>query len=222
VPYFPAPGPYRARILDLHAAALLAVLRAERDTSGAYVPVGTPEVIAQLLGHEQRYWIRSAEVAEMMAGPDAPTIQVLCRIVAAGSLLGAGSEARAVALLRRVPGSPATVKVAAWLHDLYPPDTEGDWLGSLRPDRLAEYFVVHELGESPELAAACLADLDDRQVERALTVLGHAAQEAPAAQDFLARIVPALDRVASDPAVSSDRLERIAGAIPGPRRPFSR
>jgi tetratricopeptide (TPR) repeat protein len=226
-----APRPYRARILDLHAAALLAVLQAERDASTAPIRIDAGDVMTQLMDNEWRYWIASAEAAEMLSGPDAPTGKVLSRIVAAGSLLGAGSEAEAKDdLLRRVPGSPATVKVATWLHDLYPPDSEaanasptadGEWLGSPKPNRLAEQLVINELRDSPALAAACLTNLNDRQVRRALGILGRAVQETPAALPFLAQIEPELGRVARDPAASPDRLMEIADAIPYPSPPLA-
>ena len=74
----------------------------------------------------------------------------LRQVVAAGALLGAASQKQAVELLGRVPGAVASVPVACWLRDLYPPErgTTGDgaeWLGSLRPDRLAERLVVGQL-----------------------------------------------------------------------------
>ena len=43
--------------------------------------------------------------------------------------------------------------MARWLHDLYPAPHEDDaqeqeWLGPLRPDRLAEQLVAEELADA--------------------------------------------------------------------------
>ena len=99
----------------------------------------------------------------LLAGPAGMTVAVLRQIVAAGALLGAASQGQAVELLGRVPGAVASVKVACWLRDLYPPEagpSQGggaEWLGALRPDRLAEHLVVAQLTASPELAGRCLS-----------------------------------------------------------------
>jgi hypothetical protein len=46
-----------------------------------------------------------------------------------------------------------SVKIAGWLHGLYPPDpAEASWIGSLQPDRLAELHTMRELTASPDLA----------------------------------------------------------------------
>jgi hypothetical protein len=165
-------GPGAVRVLDLHAAALVAVLRS--PGSRGTVRVSVPDVLEELLGHEERFWQGTAERLGLLGGAAGMTAGVLRQVVAAGALLGAGSQAQAVELLGRVPGAVASVPAACWLRDLYPPEGEAggaEWLGSLRPERL----VVAQLTASPELAGRCLSGLDERQALRAVTLLGHAA-----------------------------------------------
>jgi pSer/pThr/pTyr-binding forkhead associated (FHA) protein len=151
------------RILDLHAAALVAVLRSDGQGS---VPLSVTDVVDELLGHEERFWQGTAQNLGLLAGPDGMTVTTLRQIVTAAALLGARSQAQAVQLLRRVPGAAATVKVASWLRDLYPPDpaavsdADAEWLGRLQPDRLAERLAVSQLTKSP------LLDWADRRIQR--------------------------------------------------------
>jgi hypothetical protein len=125
----------------------------------------------------------------------------LRQIVAAGALLGAASQDEALELLGRVPGAVASGKVARWLRDLYPPEDgasgrgKAEWLGSLRPDRLAERLVVAQLTASAELAGRCLSGLDQRQALRAVTLLGRAATDQQEAGVLLERLLPLLEQV---------------------------
>jgi hypothetical protein len=195
----------RRRILDLHAAALLAAVDARKQ-------VDLSTVLAELLEHEEKTWLSSAISNGLLDGPNGMNVTTLANIVAAGALLGAASRDEAVSLLQRVPDAVASVKVATWLRDLYPPDATGsddEWLGSLRPDRLAERLVVAQLEQSHELAVVCLTDLNARQALRALSVLGRASEES--ALRFLDRL---LDQVTDDVAAPTDTLIAIANAIP--------
>jgi len=149
---------------------------------------------------------------------DAGTLR---QVVAAGALLGAASQEQAVGLLTRVPGAVASVPVARWLRDLYPPDSgaaEGtEWLGSLRPDRLAERLVVAELTASEELARLCLSGLDERQALRAVTLLGRAAaDQQEAAGVLLEWVLPLLERVIDGLPADLGVLTAISDAIPYP------
>src|SRR5438132_91107 len=141
-------------MLDLHAAALVAVLQ----SVGADGPVrvSVTDILNELLGHEERFWQGTATQLGLLAGMTGMTVAVLRQVVAAGALLGAVSQSQAMELLRRVPGAVGSVKVASWLHDLYPPEAEStqsgggvEWLGALSPDRLAEHLVVKQLTASP-------------------------------------------------------------------------
>ncbi len=146
-------GTGKRRVLDLHAAALVAVLG---DADATTVQVDLGSVLAELLRHEEHFWYESARAAGLGDGQDGATLAVLRQIAAAGCLLGAASEAEARALSGRVPGMCPSVKVAGWLRVLYPPDPgETGWIGSLRPDRFAELHVLRELRNSPDLARAC-------------------------------------------------------------------
>ena len=53
-------GPGAVRVLDLHAAALVAVLR---SAGGGPVTVRVADVLDELLGHEERFWQGSADAA---------------------------------------------------------------------------------------------------------------------------------------------------------------
>lgn len=206
-------GSHHRRILDLHAAALVAVLRGTDD-----VQVDVGQVIAELLTHEKTFWRGTADRAGLTSGPAGMTLDVLGQIVAAASLLGADSEAECLAILERVPGAVPSRKVAHWLRGLYPPPPDtGEWLGSLQPDRLAELHTVTQLRNSQELAAACLTSLDDRQALRAITLLGRASTDPGIdARPLLTRIVPFVERIVAELPGDPDLLEAISAAIPHP------
>ena len=208
-----AAGPGAARVLDLHAAALVAVLRSAR--SGGAVAVRIADVLDELLGHEARFWQGSAERLGLTGGPGGLMPKDLRRVVAAGALLGADSREEALALLGRA-GVPGSVRVAEWLRDLYPPGADGGWLGSLAPDRLAERLVVAELGADPELAGRWLADLDERQAQRAITLLGRAAADEEDATVLLERLLPLVEQVVAELPADLDLLTAISDAIPYP------
>jgi len=167
------------RMLDLHAAALVAVLR----SAGAEGSVSVTRVLDELLRHEGRFWQGTAKRLGLLAGATGMTVTTLSYIVAAGALLGAASQSEAVKLLERVPGAVASAKVASWLRSLYPPEPtqllggKKEWLGTLSPDRLAERLVVSLLIGSRTLAKQCLTGLNERQALRAVTLLGRAAAD---------------------------------------------
>ena len=122
-------GPEAVRVLDLHAAALVAVLRSAPP--GGTVQVRAADVLDELLGHEDRFWQGSAAQVGLTEGAGGLMARDLRRIVAAGALLGAATRDEAVALLGRVPGVTGSVKGAEWLRALYPPTAaDGGWLGT--------------------------------------------------------------------------------------------
>jgi tetratricopeptide (TPR) repeat protein len=105
---------------------------------------------------------------------------------------------------------------ALWLRGLYPPDTEGLWLGSLRPDRLAELLATRELAASPALARKCLSELTERQAQQALVLLARASADHPAARPLLES---ALFRFPEAPAgirAPRETLIAVANSIPFP------
>lgn len=211
-----APQARRARVLELHAAALVAVL-GWIAAPGVEVRVELAGVLGQLLGHEERFWLGSARALGLLDGPTGMTPALLRQTVAAACLLGAANQREAVALLSWVPETPPSVKVATWLHELYPSDPgSGEWLGTLQPDRLAERLVVNQLGKSRPLAQACLTGLGERQARRAVLLLARAATEDDIAEQLLVRLLPLVSHVAEEVDAPLETLESIANAIPYP------
>jgi hypothetical protein len=206
----------RARILELHAAALVSVL--DWNAHPQIRPtVDLAGILGELLRHEERFWFGTALAQGFMAGVGGLTTALLRQIISAGCLLGAVDQGEAVALLGRVPGAPTTAKVAAWLRELYPPTGQSrEWLGTMEPDRLAERLVVTELAASPELAKGCLSGLSERQARRALLLLARAATEDDVAERLLRRLLPFVAQVVEDIDAPLEVLVSIANAIPYP------
>ena len=165
-------------VLVVHAAALLAVADYAAGIHPPVQAVSDMEVLEALLRHEARYWAGSAAGRGMDLD-----VSVLRLAVAVGCLIGAENETAAGALLSRVPDLDSAERrgqIARWLHDLYPAVHEDDipqreWLGPLRPDRLAEQLVAGELARRRDLIAPLLTGLSEARATRALTVLARAA-----------------------------------------------
>jgi hypothetical protein len=176
------------RVLDLHAAALVALL-SEPEPGPVRVDLRT--VLGELLRHETRLWYDSARAARLGEGPGGLTAVMVRQLVAAGCLLGAATREEARLLPGRIPQMSASARLAGWLRELYPPvPGESDWLGSLQPDRLAELHTVRELAAAPDLARSCLAHLDARQAKRAVTLLARASADDPDAERLLSQALP--------------------------------
>lgn len=204
----------RSRMLDLHAAALVALLD-EAPTETVQVDIGA--VLTELLRHEQHFWYLGARMCGLSDGADGIPASMQRQIVAVNCLIGAASEAEARALPGRVPGLSPSARVAGWLRQLYPPsDNESDWIGSLQPDRLAELHTVQELVASAELAESCLSDLNARQARRAMTLLARASADDPGAEDLLSRALPNLAGFIEDLDAPTGTLAAIYNAIPYP------
>lgn len=142
--------------LNLHMAALLDLIRL---ASGAeWLPADDPEEI--LVRHERDYWKRVAHRRGLLDEGKLSTLSdpsdrakaamgMLDRAVAGAVLLGPCTvqHARAIGALASVNRAG---DVIGWLHALYPP-ANGDGLGQVQPDRLAEFLLGRILGE-PEQA----------------------------------------------------------------------
>jgi tetratricopeptide (TPR) repeat protein len=157
------------RMLDVHAAALAAVL----DGGCTQVMPVRTDPVRRVLDHEERYWLRSAPEHGLPVRPGP-----LREVVAAATLVGADrpSAARSVlGAIRRLDtaGRGVIADYAAWLAHLYPGDGA---LNPLRPDRLGEDLIASVLDDYPELAEELAPVVDDRQLLRALTVLARAAR----------------------------------------------
>jgi hypothetical protein len=215
-------GTRRARILELHAAALVAVLDANHAQQASTSRVDLTDVLDELLRHEERFWLGTAQVLGLRTGMESLTLTTLRHIVAAGCLLGAADEDEAIGLLRRVPHAPSSLTVAAWLRALYPPEPEaGEWLGTLQPDRLAERHTVIELGSSEAFARRCLTGLNERQARRAIILLARAATEHDVAGQLLGRLLPLVSHVVSEIQAPPGALISIANAMPYASKAFA-
>lgn len=133
-------------LLRLHAEALVAVLGGARSSDGRH------DVLAELLGHETRYWRYCAQRAGL-TGAEADAGHQR-QLVAMAALFGADNDEQAAALLTRVPGlTDAPPEQAGrwvqWLRELYPADSShpagAGRLGTLQPDLLAEHLAVDVL-----------------------------------------------------------------------------
>jgi hypothetical protein len=148
-------GEGRQRVLDLHAAALVTVLRSARPGAGSGgVVVRVEKVLEEVLGHERRFWVQSAQARGLMQGPFGLSEQAVRQTVAAGTLLGAADREQASEVVGRVPDGVASARVADWLRELYPPEDAREWLGRLRPDRLAELHITRQLSTPVELVGS--------------------------------------------------------------------
>ncbi|MFF3503965.1 tetratricopeptide repeat protein [Streptomyces sp. NPDC003247] len=188
--------------LHLHMRALLhllteADLRTDRPTDGppdgrggsrgsSRAPAGPgpaapriprpgrePDVRAQLLGHERRYWKRTAGAWSELDGLGH---DVLADAVATATLTRTADPRRATELLGLLPGLAGEERIRAaakWLHRLYPP-TEASYWGALEPDLLGEYHVALRCRGNRALLGSLLPRLGGREAERALTVLARA------------------------------------------------
>ena len=190
-----APDPV---VLVVHAAALLAVVDYATGAGVGDQPVSGPQVLEGLLRHEARYWWWSAAVRGLHLD-----VSVLRLAVAVGCLIGADSETAVGAVLSVVPDLDSAGRrrqVARWLLDLYPAgrDARGrDWLGQMRPDRLAEQLIAGELARHSELIAPLFSGLSEARAGRALTVLARAALTQDRAVGLLRRALAAdLDHLA--------------------------
>ena len=92
--------PARTRLLDLHVAALVAVLMTGAET----VRLAAGKVLDDLLRHEMHYWYESAQATGLCHGPSGLTRLMLRQVVATSVLLGARAEQDARIL---PPGCPA-------------------------------------------------------------------------------------------------------------------
>ncbi|MGW7363103.1 tetratricopeptide repeat protein [Streptomyces sp. NPDC054841] len=152
--------------LTLHMSALADLLTGDGDAAQ-----DSPEDV--ILSHEHSYWSRTAHHHGL--GSEQQRLTALTIAL----LTGADSRARAVDTLALVPGLRDTsedtrLRLATWIHDLYPPDTPRAYWGSVHPDRLAEHHLARELTKHPELLNAVLPHTTHEQALHALTVLTRA------------------------------------------------
>ena len=222
-----------AVVLVVHAAALLAVLD-HAAGSGSRRVYSAADVLTGLLGHEARYWHKSARARRLILDPSVERLAV-----AIACLIGADSETDAAGLLSRVPDLADSAgrrgQVARWLHDLYPASAGtgagGEWLGPLRPDRVAEHLVTGEFTARWGMLPGLLAGLGQDRLVRALTVLGRAAlTDARAGQllrgaletGFEHLAVPALAVAVETNPATADMISAALSAGPVPQHVLER
>jgi tetratricopeptide (TPR) repeat protein len=183
-----------ARPLYVLTAAYLAQAATDVDVD----ELSEPGLLRALLTeHEAGHWDRWARLRQLALDPaDQRTA------VALATLLTATGDAEALTLARLIPhhgGEPETrlISIARWLARLYAASADQDGLviAALEPDRLGEVLVGDVLRQYPDLLAAALDAASDRQLSRALTVVGRIAREEPVARDQLRAV---LDRRLGD------------------------
>ena len=229
-------------VLVVHAAALLAVVDHATGFGRRHPAATGSQVLDALLRHEARYWVRTAAARDLVLD-----LSVLRLVVAVGCLIGADNETAAGALLANIPDLDSAERrgqVARWLHDLYPgvhaSDTkEQEWLGPLRPDRVAEQLIASELTRRQDLIGPLFSALSHARAARGLTVLARAALNqdrvidlihGALASDFEHLALPAMSvaietnsvlgellvQVAENKPVSRETLQRVASETPYP------
>jgi tetratricopeptide (TPR) repeat protein len=187
-----------APMLDLQAAALCAVMRAQARRPRGVLPVDVSDALDELLEHERWSWFRSAEEAGLL-GEAAVAPEGMDALVAAATLTGVRTPDAAENLVRRVtavgpgvrPGAEAAV--GRWLLDLDP--------HRALPGRLVDPHLLAELTDTPELLGACLAGAS-------------AASSRRAALRMAGIVVDRLDGRSEDESSALDRLGAAVAALP--------
>ncbi|MDF5756203.1 TIR domain-containing protein [Spongiactinospora sp. TRM90649] len=179
------------RVLDVHAAALGAVLGPVTRPDDLTAEETDP--VIRLLHHERQDWKRGALAAEL---PD-PHRERLAVAVAAATMYGGAREDtayRVLAVQQTFCQEPMQVirRYQRWLARLYPPGEQV--LGTtaphaLRPDRLGEEHVALTVAEHPELVRGLAEHLDAEHAQRALLVLGRAAPRHPHLVERIAELI---------------------------------
>ncbi|MFD2792032.1 tetratricopeptide repeat protein [Promicromonospora vindobonensis] len=202
-----------ARMLDLHAAALCAVMRTQVQ-QGDVLPVDVSDALDELLEHERWTWFRSAEEAGLL-GEDGFLPEAMDGLVAAATLTGVRTRDAAERLVRRVaavvPGvrRGAEPDVARWLVDLDPHRT--------LPGRLVDPHLLAELTGTPGLLGACLAGAGVPVGRRAaLRAAGLVVERLDGRPGDLGFALDQLGAAVAELPDDGDLLRSVAGALPRP------
>jgi tetratricopeptide (TPR) repeat protein len=203
-----------ARMLDLHAAALCAVLRAQVRQRSGVLPVDVSDALDELLEHERWTWFRSAEEAGVLGEPGFLP-EAMDGLVAAATLTGVRTADAAERLVRRVatvvpgvrPGAEADV--ARWLLDLDP--------HRALPGRLVDPHLLAELTGTPELLGACLAGAGAPAARRAaLRTVGLVVERLDGRSGDLGLALDQLGAAVAALPEDGDLLRSVSGALPRP------
>ncbi|MCP2265732.1 tetratricopeptide repeat protein [Promicromonospora thailandica] len=215
-----------ARMLDLQAAALCAVLRTRADRPAGPVPVDVADALDELLEHERWSWFRSAEEAGVL-GEKGFLPEAMDALVAAATLTDVRTPELAEGLVRRVgvvlpgavPGAPDRVpspggeRVARWLLDLDPARS--------LPGRLTDPHLLAELADVPGLLGASVGTGDPSSgpsaaLRAALRMADAVAERLDARTEDHGPAVDRLGAVVAALPEDHDVLRRVSGALPHP------
>ncbi|WP_440086794.1 tetratricopeptide repeat protein [Streptosporangium sp. LJ11] len=177
-------------ILVLFAQALLTVLNAAatHDQVPDARTLAISQVARALFDHEKARWSRSPLL------PDGLDEVAQARVVAALMLQDIDSEEAAVTALQAVPDlSDASQerlrRIARWASNLYPAGP--GFTVDLRPDLLADWFILDQLNSSPELVRSLAQELEGGTIELMLRRLARAANRDSQAISLFTEIVQA-------------------------------
>jgi tetratricopeptide (TPR) repeat protein len=201
-------------ILTLQAQALLTVLNSQRGRPMSPAADVHPfdEVADLLFKHEEHRWHATAMLPS--TGVSDLTDPVQAEAIAALLLYGPADLAQAADVLRRLPdladaSAERLANIARWASALYPADPP--WTIRIKPDMMAEWFLVAQLARTPELAPL-LGDLDAPQAAAALVFFAHASDHMPQAADLFASIV-ATDAIHLTEAAMTAAVTATAGRV---------
>ncbi|MEX1140713.1 MAG: tetratricopeptide repeat protein [Thermoleophilaceae bacterium] len=150
------------------------------------LPTSRTALIDELLQHEQRYWIATADARQLPGDP-----VVLRRVVALATLTRAESEEEARELLRLLPdlGDASAERrgdLARWAHDLYP---GLGWWNALEPDLVGEHLVASTFASSPAVLRGVLEHQRPATVAHSLDTYARAATNSPALAETVSPLV---------------------------------
>lgn len=206
--------PGGARMLDLHAAALCAVMRTQVRGPRSALPVDVSDALDELLEHERWTWFRSAEEAGLL-GEAGFLPEAIDSLVAAATLTGVRTADAAENLVRRVadvvpgvrPGAEADI--GRWLVRLDP--------HRALPRRLVDPHLLGELTDTPQLLGVCLAGAAAPSVRRAaLRTAGIVVERLDRRSAGLSDALDQLGAVLAALPEDGHLLRTVSGALPHP------
>jgi tetratricopeptide (TPR) repeat protein len=219
------------RVLSLHAAALAALLQ------GGPTPVSDGPVRDVLLGHERRYWRKSAATHGLVLSDTTLALAVATATLVGPSTVPEADQILGILRLLRDQTADARLRLRRWLQELYPADTDSAW-APLEPDRLGERLAVQVINDMPTWPLEIVPAMGERHRRQALVVLSRAAGDhrtaAAAAAEMVASstsmvfasldVVPhaehpgpllrGLERTLRENAISTHDLTAIGAALP--------
>jgi hypothetical protein len=189
-------------------AAYLAVHDPDRA-----VPASREALLAELTGHEDKYWQKSAETAQVQINAE----NLRAQVVALATLAGADTQQDAAQLLALLPPlADATAErryeLAGWVNGQYPGPR---WWNPLEPDLLGEYLVARHLTGLPWLLAGVLRQDNAAALAQPLDLYARAAVDYPllaeALQPVLEDTLVELCQAAIDHAATQTNLSLLLG-----------